>query len=315
MIFPQPFLPSPLSFLYRAFTPHLLIPNPFLMAPLILLPWAVHLSDGVLAWPWIVFGFVAAGWLAWRAASHLSEDDVPRVAIMAAAFFVASSIHVKVGPSSVHLLLTGLVGVVLGPRAPLAIFVGIAFQALLVAHGGFTAIGINAAIQSLPALLCGAVFPLLRDFRSASGRRLLITLAAFLLGMFTAAAISLLLATPWSEVLHGRGITLPSVEFLFHPGSLGLVAAFVIASWWLTPSPHFAAGAVVGAIGVIGTLALTGIVLLIDGAEKWGVFVSAAFLAHVPLAILESIILGVVVQFLARVKPQMIGLRKTEPDT
>lgn len=35
---------------------------------------------------------------------------------MTAAFFVASLIHVPIGPTSVHLLLNGLLGVVVGRR-------------------------------------------------------------------------------------------------------------------------------------------------------------------------------------------------------
>src|SRR5262245_48222357 len=196
---------------------------------------ALHLSDGVLGWPWLVGGFAVAGALALLACRKMTEDDVPRVALMAAAFFVASSIHVKVGPTSVHLLLTGLVGVVLGWRAPLAILVGITLQALLVFHGGFTTIGINAAVQALPALLCAALFA-------------------------------------------------------------------------ARPSARFVMGAAAGAVGVLGTLALTGLVLLLDDADKWGVFVSVAFLAHLPLAVIEALIVGVTVQFLGRVKPEMIGL-------
>ncbi|MGL4551613.1 MAG: CbiM family transporter [Gemmataceae bacterium] len=196
--------------------------------------WAVHLSDGVLGWPWLAGGFAVAGLLALLACRRMTEDDVPRVALMAAAFFVASSIHVKVGPTSVHLLLTGLVGVVLGWRAPLAVLVGVTLQALLVGHGGVTAVGINAAVQALPALLCGALFAGLRR----------------------------------------------------------------------TP---FVGGAVAGAVGVGGTVGLTGLVLLLDGADRWGVFVSAASLAHVPLAAVEALVVGVTVRFLARVRPEMIG--------
>ena len=48
--------------------------------------------------------------LALFAAWRIREDEIPRVALVTAAFFVASLIHVRVGPTSVHLLLNGLVG-------------------------------------------------------------------------------------------------------------------------------------------------------------------------------------------------------------
>jgi hypothetical protein len=58
---------------------------------------------------------------------------------------------------------------------------------------------------------------------------------------------------------------------------------------------------------VLGTTALTGLVLLADGAEKWGLFVDLVFAAHLPLAVLEGLVLGCVVSFLARVKPDLLG--------
>ena len=44
----------------------------------------------------------------------LKEDKIPQAAILSAAFFVASLIHVPIGPSSVHLILNGIVGLMLG---------------------------------------------------------------------------------------------------------------------------------------------------------------------------------------------------------
>ena len=114
--------------------------------------WAVHVADGVLGWPWLLLGFIVAGALALAASWRLHEEEVPRIALLTAAFFVASSIHLKLGPTSVHLLLTGLVGVVLGMRAPLAILVGVTLQAALIPHGGFSTIGVNATAETVPAL-------------------------------------------------------------------------------------------------------------------------------------------------------------------
>jgi cobalt/nickel transport system permease protein len=71
---------------------------------------------------------------------------------------VSSSIHVKVGATSIHLLLNALVGVVLGRRAPLAIAIGLVLQAVLLAHGGVTTLGVNATVIAVPALLARAMF-------------------------------------------------------------------------------------------------------------------------------------------------------------
>ena len=119
-------------------------------------PLAVHIADGVLGGPWVVGGFAGAAVLSAPGLVRVREEEVPRLALMTAAFFVASSIHVPLPPTSVHLLLNGLVGVVLGRRAPLAILVGVGLQAVLLGHGGFTTVGVNTCVITLPALVTAA---------------------------------------------------------------------------------------------------------------------------------------------------------------
>ena len=65
---------------------------------------AVHISDGVLEWPWLLGGFAVAGLLAGFGAWRIRDEEIPQVAVMTAAFFVASLVHVRVPPTSVHLL-------------------------------------------------------------------------------------------------------------------------------------------------------------------------------------------------------------------
>src|SRR5262245_47579017 len=166
--------------------------------------WAVHVADGVLDWPVLVAGFVVTGLLALVAARRVRDEEVPRIALLTAAFFVASSIHVKIGPTSVHLLLAGLVGVVLGWRAPLAILLGVALQAFLLAHGGLTTIGINAAVQSLPALAAAALFPVLLMATNPKLpwlRSLTVAGAALLWGIALTLAVIVLLTNPWRGLI------------------------------------------------------------------------------------------------------------------
>ena len=59
-------------------------------------------------------------------------------------------------------------------------------------------------------------------------------------------------------------------------------------------------------VGVLGTLLLAGGVLLTSG-EDWGTFVNVVFVAHLPLALLEAGIVGLMVGFLARVQPELLG--------
>ena len=74
-----------------------------------------------------------------------------------AAFFVASLVHIRIGPTSVHLLLNGLAGVLLGLRAGPSIAVGLTLQAVLIGHGGFSALGVNICVMTIPALFAGLV--------------------------------------------------------------------------------------------------------------------------------------------------------------
>ena len=131
---------------------------------------AVHISYGVLA-PWAeVLGFALAGVLLIPAVWRVRDDEVARIALLTAALFISSSIHVKVGPTSVHLLLNALVGVVLGRRAPLAVAVGLFLQATLLAHGALTTLGVNTAGIAWPALLGGALFRALCGTDPSPGR-------------------------------------------------------------------------------------------------------------------------------------------------
>jgi cobalt/nickel transport system permease protein len=131
---------------------------------------AVHISDWVLSDLTVVVGFLTASVLLVPAVLRVRDEEIPRIALLTAAFFVSSSIHVKVGPTSVHLLLNALVGVVLGRRAPLAIAVGLLLQVVLLAHGGYTTLGVNITVISLPAVLAGGLFRVLLGSRPTQRR-------------------------------------------------------------------------------------------------------------------------------------------------
>ena len=134
-------------------------------------PFAVHISDGVLTTPWIAGGFVVAALLALVGSFRIRDEEIPRIALLTAAFFVASLLHLRVGPTSVHLLLNGLIGVILGWRAALAVPVGLFLQAALLGHGGFSTLGVNSCVMELPALLAGVVFRLFRPTVMAPASR------------------------------------------------------------------------------------------------------------------------------------------------
>ncbi len=200
---------------------------------------AVHLSDGALTTWWWASGFAGLAVLLAVAMWKVREEEIPRIGVLTAAFFVASSVHIKLVllPTSVHLILNGLVGVVLGRRAPLAIVIGLALQYLLLSHGGLTTIGINTCIVGLPALAAGALYPLLRR--------------------------------------------------------LGV--------------PAFARGVLLGGGAVAGAVVLNFLALLFGGKEDWQMLAKLVLLAHVPVVILEGLMLGVLVSYLEKVKPSLLS--------
>lgn len=113
-----------------------------------------HIPDGVLSAPVLIGGTLAAGALLTVALRRLDYDRVPQAAVLSAAFFVSSLITVPLGPSSVHLLLNGLMGLLLGWTAVPALLVALTLQLAFFGHGGLTTLGVNTLNMALPALLC-----------------------------------------------------------------------------------------------------------------------------------------------------------------
>ena len=114
----------------------------------------MHISEGVLSGPVLISGGVLAAAGTAIGLKKLDYDRIAQAAILSAAFFVASLIHVPIGPSNAHLILNGLVGLLLGWAAFPAILVALVLQAMLFQFGGITALGVNTIIMALPAVLC-----------------------------------------------------------------------------------------------------------------------------------------------------------------
>ncbi len=113
----------------------------------------MHISEGVLSAPVLLAGWAvtapAVAAILWR----VRQSEIPKIACFSALFFVASFVHLPVGVSSMHLMLSGLVGAFLGSRAILAIFVALFLQGVFFGFGGLSVLGVNTAVIGFPAVL------------------------------------------------------------------------------------------------------------------------------------------------------------------
>ncbi len=198
----------------------------------------MHISEGVLTAPELGIGavFTVAG-LA-LGLRRMDYEKLPEVAVLSAVFFVASLIHIPIGPSAAHLVLNGLCGALLGWPAFLAIFVGLALQAVLFNFGGITTLGVNTVIMAFPAVAAGF---LCRHFIKSSSS---------------------------------------SVRYVF----------------------EFIAGA--GAILLSGLLVALFIVLALGQSMEAAARLVIA--AHIPVMIAEGVITVFVVEFIRKVRPEML---------
>ncbi len=206
----------------------------------------VHISDGILSLP-----VLAAGWaitialiaiaLWWSKRKGSIVEEIPKLSVMTAAFFVASLIHLAVGPTSVHLILSGLMGIILGILAYPAIFIGLVLQAFLFGHGGVTVLGVNTIDMGVPALVAYGIFK--------AGNKLI-----------------------------------PSKSLASKAGLLG---------------------ALVGGFAVALAVSLTaGMLFTLGKGYEWAI--KALIIYHIPIIVIEGVIVGSVVAFLVKVKPELI---------
>ena len=162
----------------------------------------MHIPDGFLPPSICLAGYALTGGISWYTLREIKRDrytqaNIPKASLLTAAFFVASLIHIPIPPSSVHLILNGLMGAVLGFYAFPAILIGLFFQAVMFQHGGMSTLGVNAIILGSPAIAAHLLFQQ-RD-RLPDKKQLLTKVLSFAAGagalLLSATMFALLLIT------------------------------------------------------------------------------------------------------------------------
>jgi cobalt/nickel transport system permease protein len=202
----------------------------------------VHIADGILAPEIWVTAFILAGIILAYTLHITPVEKIPELSLVTSAVFVASLIHVPIGPTSVHLLLIGLAGILLGLSSFPSIFIAVVLQAFLFQHGGITTIGINTLTMGTPALMAYVIFRFGTKY-----------------------------------------LNIKNKEMIF--------------------------GGMAGGTAVAIAVFFASFALYLSGEEFIGVIIFLC-IAHIPVIIIEVIVVGSVVVFLKKVKPEMLGEEK-----
>jgi len=145
----------------------------------------MHIPEAILAGTEHGREILAAGAMLTAAGTavglkKIDYERIPQIAVLCAAFFVISAIHVPLGPTSVHLVLCGLMGLVLGWAAFPAVLVALLLQSVFLSFGGLTALGLNTLIMAAPAVACYYLF----GWAVRTRHEPLVATAAFAAGSF-----------------------------------------------------------------------------------------------------------------------------------
>jgi cobalt/nickel transport system permease protein len=198
----------------------------------------VHISDGVLPLAMLAAGFLFTLILLVFSMRNIRIEEIPKVSLITAALFVASLVHFPIGPTSVHLIMNGLAGILLGRRAFIGVFVALTLQAVFFQHGGLSVLGVNAFNIGVPALLA------------------------------------------WQLFEKRRGLKSPRLEAVF--------------------------GALAGGLAVLTSVLLVSLELLALG-EAFNEISLLVIGAHLPVIIIEALVVGAAAGFLLKVKPEMLA--------
>lgn len=190
---------------------------------------AMHIMEGYLppayavAWTLVALPFLVAGYFSIKKTVDKNRRAITLLAMSGAFVFVLSSLKIpSVTGSCSHMTGTGLGAILFGPSAVSILgLIVLVFQALLLAHGGFTTLGANTFSMAVAGPFVSFIIYKLCK-KSKLNINVSIFLAAFLGDLITyiVTSLQLALAYPAAE----GGIAASAVKFLsvFAPTQLPL---------------------------------------------------------------------------------------------
>lgn len=122
----------------------------------------MHISEGVLSTGVIAVSSIALTPLIINSVRKLHHEDISKVALISALFFVVSTVHLPIGVTSIHFMMLGIIGIMLGWHSFTALLIALLLQALLIGFGGLTSLAVNTLNTGVGAMVGFYLYQLLK---------------------------------------------------------------------------------------------------------------------------------------------------------
>ena len=118
----------------------------------------MHISEGILSGSVLIAGWAGSMAGISYGLKKTEPEKIVRTALISSAFFLASLVNVRIGPSSTHLTLLAPMGLILGSSVVPAVFVALLLQAVLFHFGGLLVLGVNTFVMAFSAFTTNLIF-------------------------------------------------------------------------------------------------------------------------------------------------------------
>ena len=197
----------------------------------------MHISEGVLSGSVLIAGWAGSSAGIALGLKKTSNYKIVRTALLSSAFFLASLVNIKIGPSSTHLSFIAPMGIILGYGAFPAIFVALLLQAVLFHFGGLVVLGANCFAMAFPALFVHLIFG---NIIKKTQKKSLIIFLSFIAG-FIAVIMGASIAGTFLGLTDKNFLSAVKLMLLAHvPLAFieGIATAFLV-TWLKKAAPEF----------------------------------------------------------------------------